>query len=295
MAFRPDTVSYFEHEQTLGYQEWSNLPTSGYTTCRHFLRWNWLFGVILDCQDESEQSITRRVGIELEQRTDLEATLKAFIGSEFLGKVESEIKGSFGESLTLSQSVETTQTFRFKGKDCFRTSINLYQLQSRLEIACEWKPFIGKRKYWNKTVHINHERFAQIKVPEKAHAVCGCDDPNADHVDQFGVQTRALQLIEPFVIRNRTLAAFTVGLIVTDGVPELFDADEPPRVWPPKDLSRDWTVDERASFDQQTEAIERLQSLPVSALPSYLRFLVGAEETGTFAASFSLPQQAELA
>jgi hypothetical protein len=295
MTLRPDTISYFEHEQDLGEQVWTGLPKAGFTTCHHFLSWSWLFGIVLDCHDEAEQSITRRVGIELEQRTDFEATVKASVGSEFIGKAETEIKGAFGESLTLSRSLESTQTFHFKGKDCFRTSINLYQLQSRLELACEWKPLIGKRKYWNKTLRINHERFAHIKKPEKAHAACGCDDPNADQVDQFGIQTAVLQLVEPFVLRNRNLAAFTVGLAVDEGKVETFDADEPPRIWPPRDLSRDWSIDPREAFDEQTNAVEALVALPGKALPSYLRFLIGTDATSTLTTAFSIPQEAELA
>ena len=292
MAFRPDKLTYFEGEQELDPVTIPGLPEKGRTVVRHWAGWQWLFGVEVLCDGEVTERVKKRRGMTIEHREDLEATVKASGGLEFITKLEAGLKGSKGRTLTLEREVVEEKEVVFRGKDCFVSNVNLYQLYSRLEVECEWKTMLGKAKYWKKEGLIWHQRYAHRKDPvEPADRECGCGLPPGAQVEPMEVGSEHLSMAEPFFVLNRQLIFFTLGLAVEQGVVKPFDADKAPPFWPPvQQVERDWSVDPQRALEEQLEPF-LMADLPFPAyvLPEYLRFLGGVAEADTITLNFSVP------
>lgn len=281
-------IDFFEGEREYGPTKLDGVPENGETECTQTLRWSLRFAVDVPCGGSVRRTVRKERGISLEQRTDLEGTVRGELGVAFLSKLELAIRGSFGETLTLRHLESETIEVGIKGKDCYLRRLELYQLESVLDIRCSWKPRFRRSRYWEKRVVIAHPKIVQRTEVEPRHLDCGCR-PLEEEVDRMEVTSHKLSLVAPYVVRNHTLAFFDLGIAVVDGTIRTGDADTNELPWPPtSNEARDWSVDPARMEELLARPLlSAEQVVPTTVLPAYLRFLIGADENDELVLRFN--------
>lgn len=273
----PQEIDFFEDERVLDTFVLQGCPENGRTVCTHSIRWDWLLGRTIPCGATIAYKVEKRRGLRAEQRSDLEATVSTSLGAAFLSKLDLGLKGKIGTSVTLENTVAETDEFTYAGRECYETKIDVFQLQSVLRLAIEWKPFVGKMKSWSKVIYIDHNRIHQEASCSPKHSSCGC--PQAEEqVEYAELRAPDLSMLEPYIVHHGQLYFFNLGLYVASG--ELH-TDFRREIWPP---ARAAVVDE-AFGERAGNAVAVLEQAPVpvslQALPGHLRHLAGYENEGT--------------
>jgi len=199
-----------------------------------------------------------------------------------LGKLEAGIKSKLQSEVSLSNVLTQEKAFTVKARECFELQVDIYRLQYRLSLSCEWKPMFGKKKYWSTKVEAWIGQFSRPCRAIPRQRECGCDEGDSIH-GALDLSGPGSELGEPYLVRDRLLVAFTTGVSVDDGKVLLRDGQGGDAHWPPSDETpRDWTIDERQSEEELLRPFLDTPSftMPVDALPEYLTFLVGLQ-TGT--------------
>lgn len=297
--FRPADIRFFDEAwRDAGDYTFNDLPSDGVTVIHHRIRWIHIFGADLECRDYAEEMVTRRHGIQQEHSERLHSTIKAAFGAAFLGQLESKVEAEISRSITLSKEEAETRTFRLNAFDCYKTSVNVYQLQSELEISCEWKSLLGaKDNYWREKVLVNHNRYAVEKGRlEPAYEVCGCEQPYDDPVVELDVESEHLSVREAALLRNRLLTLLTFGIAVEQGHVKTLSASDHPVHWPPRDgPPQEWGIDPEEAMDEQTEPLLMADlPFPATVLPEYLRFLTRIDSDQSLILRFEANQFADL-
>lgn len=179
-------------------------------------------------------------------------------------------------------------------KDCYELDINVFQLCSVLDINCEWKSLLGRKRYWEKEVVVHHNKIYQTANVRRAHDECGCDRDVGEEFDYLEVGAQSIALREPYIVHNKSLIFFNLGVSATNGQVSLFDPDIDAAKWPPTQRTgRNWTIDPDATKQELVDYITSFQDfVPGDVFPRYLRFLAGIEAGTQLRISFQNPQTA---
>jgi hypothetical protein len=267
---------YFEGRHEYGELQ-LELPKSELTTCKAVLQWVPRERQTVMCGAKYEWTMKRTIGVTRTEQQEVEALLSGSIGGEYLGKLESSVKSRISTEITLSTAIEEEKKFTVEAKPCYELQVDFFQLVCILDIACEWKPLLGKRKYLERRIDVHLNQFVQRSQATPKHRECGCEDK--------GEATGSLELVgpnfgmsEPYVVLNNRLVGFTTGIVVLRGDVQTLRAPTSSYEWPPSDDEpRDYTIDLRSAEERQLEPFleEEGLDLPAETLPDYLRFLAG--------------------
>jgi gas vesicle protein len=92
-------------------------------------RWEERFARVLKCGNSRKAVLSRKCGITLEERENLEATVKGSIGLKGIAELKSEMAGKTETKIEFNESTETKEEFTFSAPRCGRLDLTSYQLR----------------------------------------------------------------------------------------------------------------------------------------------------------------------
>src|SRR2546421_2923358 len=259
------------------------IPKNGTTTCRTVLSWVPVERESVMCGSDLTWTITRTIGVTLTKQRELEALITASIGFKFLADLEAHLRGKLSSELRLTNEITEEKKFTVKARECYELQIDIYQLQCTLSLSCEWNPLIGRKKYWQTEVEVWMNQFSRPCRALPRHAECGCPS-TGETVGQLDIVGPRFQLTEPYLVHNKLLTAFTIGLGAEEGKVLIREGQGGDARWPPRDQpSRDWYADSVMIEEELLRPFIENDyfALANRAIPDYMRFLVGLDGDAT--------------
>lgn len=141
---------------------------------------------------------------------------------------------------------------------------------------------------------MRHNKLKQMSKVEPRHEDCGCRVDTGEIIDELDIKTEKFDLREPYIIHNKQLIFFNVGMAIDDGEVMTYDPLTEDYPWPPRDgKPRDEAIYQDEMAERLLEPLlkEDLQ-LPYRIFPAYLRFFAGAAEDDMVAVKFGKPTDA---
>jgi len=105
-------------------------------TCTVIERWDELLGRVYRCGNGETQKIVRHRGISVEERQNLEATIKSSLGLTGIAELKSAIKGEVARKIEFEESQDLTREFTFAAPKCGRLELLWYQLKRLYRFQC---------------------------------------------------------------------------------------------------------------------------------------------------------------
>jgi len=107
-------------------------------------RWEERLSRSLSCGIKHSRKLTRRVGVSVSERDDIEGTVKTSFGLKGIAELKSELKSKIGHEIQWDKSEEIEEAFEWQAPECGRRTISLYQLQRVYRLSFEdsrfWHP-----------------------------------------------------------------------------------------------------------------------------------------------------------
>jgi len=207
--------------------------------------WEEILLRILSCGAEWSRTLIHRKGFERVAKQDLEAAVKATLGSLGLPQLGLAIKGSTGLELHFEEFHEVQETFKFDVPKCGRRTVLLYQLKRTFTFSYYDSRFFHKDS-WTKRLIQWVDRIHDASKLTSNDPNCGCpDDPRPPLHGLLYVDAGNISLLTPY-------------RVIPDGV-----------LLP--------VIDARTSLGINQIA-DLVTILPTSVFPKYLLFLGGVSD-----------------
>jgi gas vesicle protein len=151
-------------------------------TCTVIERWEERFGRVLKCGNRRSEVITQKCGISLEERQDLEATVKGSLGLSGIAELKSEIKGKFATKIEFNESTDVKKEFKFEAPKCGRLDLMSYQLKRVYRFSYDDARFFHKDS-WTRNFSEWVDRIYDDSRKYPYDPNCGCKPKSEPEID----------------------------------------------------------------------------------------------------------------
>ncbi len=124
------------------------------------------------CGTSFEITMTKRRGVVERDFEDLKSVMKGTIGVG-IAELESSICARTGREISLELMTEVSETFKVQAPKCGRRTVNLFQLQERIDLRYEDNR-VFHRNRWSKTVRRWIEAVEDRSPPIVFDSSCNC-------------------------------------------------------------------------------------------------------------------------
>jgi hypothetical protein len=87
----------------------------------------------LSCGIKHSRKLTRRVGVSVSERDDIEGTVKTSFGLKGIAELKSELKSKIGHEIQWDKSEEIEEAFEWQAPECGRRTISLLSVAASLQ------------------------------------------------------------------------------------------------------------------------------------------------------------------
>lgn len=136
-----DNLEFFTGERVISEDKWKSGNEDFEITCTSVARWEFNKGRTVECGNDRDVKLIRKVGITQTQKENLESSIKVGLEAKGIAKFAAEFKAKIGYEIKYEESIIEEESFRIKAPECGRKLLSIYQLVKEHRFIIEDRRF----------------------------------------------------------------------------------------------------------------------------------------------------------